>query len=383
MLQEKIDKLLPDLIKLRRELHKSYPELSGYEKETTAKIKSIISESGNKIVEFEDAGLVEIIKTESPKYNVLIRADIDALPIQEINQFDYKSQNEGVSHKCGHDGHTTNLIGLSKILKELPLSHINIFLLWQSAEENGKGAKRAYKEFFKDINIDFAFALHNLPAYEENKILIKEGIFTPEVKSIIIKLKGKTSHAGEQEKGKNPAMMISDFIEFMKKMNHTDPGNPNFYIATPIYINLGTKDYGISAGEGEVHYTLRSNNHLLFQNNTEKISDKLEQLSNKYGISFEISWTEEFSAVVNDEDATEIIKKVANKNNFDLKIIKSPMKWGEDFGIFTQKFKGAMFGIGIGKDKPSLHNPDYDFNDNIIPASIKMFYGALNYLNNK
>jgi metal-dependent amidase/aminoacylase/carboxypeptidase family protein len=201
------------------------------------------------------------------------------------------------------------------------------------------------------------------------------------VKSIIIKLKGKTSHAAEPDKGLNPANMISELVQYFDTLNNLDSTNSKFYIATPIHINLGSKDYGISAGEGELHYTLRANNHLHFQNNTEKITDKIEQLAKKYKMRFEISWTEEFSANINDKEAFTLLKDVATSNDLEFKIINYPMKWGEDFGIFTQKYKGAMFGIGIGEDKPALHNPDYDFNDNIIATGIKMFFGILEQLN--
>ncbi|MDC1068859.1 M20/M25/M40 family metallo-hydrolase, partial [Candidatus Kapabacteria bacterium] len=304
-------------------------------------------------------------------------------PISEVNEFSYKSKNNKVSHKCGHDGHTTILLGLAKLISKFPLKDSAVYLLWQPAEETGEGAKSVLNDpFFKDLKINHVFALHNLPRYNESNIIIKSGNFTPEVKSIIIKLEGKTSHAAEIENGINPAIAIAELIKFFASITNNSPDSKDFYLATPIYSNLGSRSYGISAGNGELHYTLRAWDPELFNNNSKLIDSKLKEIYSKYKIKSSINWTGEFSANINSPSAVDHIRDAAIDLELNIIEQKSPMKWGEDFGLFTQKYKGAMFGVGNGINSAALHNPDYDFNDKIIGTSISIFYSIIEEISN-
>lgn len=377
-MEQTLNKLIPKLIALRKDLHKNFAELSGKEIQTTERILEYLKNRSSKVIRLKDTGVLEIISNGNANKRILIRGDIDALPIREINEFEHKSIKNNISHKCGHDGHTTILLGLSDMLNEHPLEDLEILLLWQAAEEIGAGAKMTLNknsEYFQ--NIDQCFALHNLPGYKENQIIIHEGIFTPQVKSLIIRVSGKTSHAGEPDKGINPSMLISDLIPFIKNLDQFDQTKDDFFISAPVYIKMGSIDYGITAGDAEIHYTLRAIRPEVFENKSNKIMNEVNKLSNDYGLEVEIDWTEEFYANVNDKESVSLVKKAASINGFEILDNGQAMRWGEDFGLFTQKFRGSMFGLGIGEDSPALHNPDYDFNDNIIKSGIKMFYSIL------
>ncbi len=360
---------------VRKELHQ-FPEVSGKEYETKKRIQTFLEEHTScKLIPVAKTGLLAIFKGDKEGKTVMLRADIDALPIQETNTFEYASVYEGVSHKCGHDGHTAILLGVAKLLTENPLHKGKVLLLFQPSEENGQGAQAVLQDpFFKNVSINYVFALHNLPGFTMGEIVIKNGTFTSNVKSVAIQLKGKTAHAAEPEKGNNPANAIAKILYFAQQETKNTPETDDFFIATPIHIMMGEKAYGVSAGYGEVHFTLRSWNISLMEEKQQKLERLLHQLSDNYSLKITTSWFEEFYANTNHKEAVAYIKSAAVELNLSTSEINTPFKWGEDFGLFTQQYKGAMFGLGAGKDTPALHNPDYDFPDDITLTGVQLFY---------
>ena len=137
---------------------------------------------------------------------------------------------------------------------------------------------------------------------------------------------------------------------------------------------MGEIAYGISAGYGEVRLTIRTWSEHIMEKLTSDLIKSIENVSDNHNMPISYSWTQEFYANQNDDQAVAIIKEAANNLSFDIFERKFPFKWGEDFGLFTQNFNGAMFGIGSGEKSPSLHNPDYDFPDEILPTAIQLFH---------
>ncbi|MFT7899399.1 amidohydrolase [Tenacibaculum ascidiaceicola] len=373
-----MESLKNTLEKVRKELHK-FPEVSEEEYETKKRIQTFLEEHTScKVLPVAKTGLLAIFNGNEEGKTVMLRADIDALPIQEVNTFEHKSVNEGVSHKCGHDGHTTILLGVAKLLTENPLPKGKVLLLFQPSEENGRGAQSVLEDLcFKQLNIDYVFALHNLPDFTKREIVVKENEFTSNVKSVVITLEGKTAHAAEPEKGYNPANAIAEILHFIKTETKNTPENPDFYLATPVYITMGEKAYGVSAGYGEVHLTLRSWSTRLMKEKQNNLEELLQKLEEKEKLSINTSWFEEFYANKNNKEAVVYIKSAAKQLNLSINEINTPFKWGEDFGLFTQQYKGAMFGLGAGKNTPALHNPDYDFPDEITVTGAQLFYNIL------
>ncbi len=373
------------LSELRKQLH-SEPELSGQEFKTAEKIVAELKKLlPNKIItKLGGTGIAAIFEGKSPGKTIMFRAELDALPIEETNKFEYASKTNGVSHKCGHDGHAVILIGLGKILSENPPEKGKVVLLFQPAEENGEGAKAILKDpIFSEITPDYLFALHNIPGYEKGTILCKPGSFTASVSSIAIKWKGYTSHAAEPEHGRNPDLAIAELIQTIKAFAEPDKDSCNFAVVTTIFSQLGSKDYGISAGEGEVHFTIRSWNPGILENLKGKIENCVNKISEKHNLEYSCEWIFEFEANQNDETAVKYILEAARKNDYEYIPLANPFKWGEDFGRFTKEFSGAMFGLGAGKETPVLHNPGYDFPEEIIPFGINMFHSILKLVNAK
>lgn len=363
------------LEKTREELHAN-PELSGKEYKTQAYLLSFLEKHTTaKLTKVGKTGLIASFSSSVKGQAVLLRADIDALPIQETNAFSYKSKTECVSHKCGHDGHAAMLLGVALLLSENPTSKGTVHLLFQPSEENGKGAEAVLNDpNFKALHIDTVFALHNLPGYPLKQIVVKENEFTANVKSVIIKLTGRTAHAAEPEKGINPSLAISTILQFSEEQTNNEPTSKDFFLFTPVHITMGELAYGVSAGYGEVHLTLRSWSTELMQKKCEKLETYINTLCAQQKLISDIQYTEVFYANVNHPQANETIKNAAKTSNLNLVTNATPFKWGEDFGLFTQRYKGAMFGLGSGENTPALHNPDYDFPNEIIPSGVAVFY---------
>lgn len=367
-----------EILTLRKHLHQN-PELSGFEFQTAKTIAAFLKQySPDELLENlgNGTGIIAVYHPDKEvKQTIMFRCELDALPIQEINEFDHRSDVDEVSHKCGHDGHMSIMCSLAKKLSEKRMKHTKVVLLFQPAEENGEGAVAIYNDSrFKELNPDQVFALHNLPGYDHHDIVVKNHTITCAVNSIIVKLQGRTAHAGEPENGENPALAIAEIINQFNTKIQPDPTKEKFTVLTPIYITMGTEDYGISAGYGEIHYTFRRAANAEMKELEIELEEIAVKAAAKYKLQPEISWTQRFSANENDPSAVDFVRKAANDLKFNLIEREVPFQWGEDFGIFTEHFKGAMFGLGSGKETPNLHNPDYDWPDEITETGAQIFY---------
>lgn len=372
-----------DLIDFRRELH-TYPELSGAEKETEQRIINKLKEfHPTKIIgSLGGYGVAAVYDSGKAGKTVLFRADTDALPIQEVNDFPHKSVYDGVSHKCGHDGHTAIMIGLAKKLNQHPIKVGKVILLFQPAEEIGVGAKAVLEDDkFTRLQPDYAFALHNVPGFPKGQIVCRKGNFTPAAISLVIKMQGKQAHAAQQENGINPDRAIAELMYKIQKLHNPDLTSQDFIKFTTIYTRIGSKDYGISAGDGELHYTFRCWNKEKLEDAKEKLTRLITKVCQENKLGFTIDWIYYFAANINDSYAVECIEQAAKENRFDYLNKRLPFQWGEDYGLFTENIPGAMFGLGSGEDSPALHHNNYDFPDEIISYGVDTFYSIATIIN--
>jgi len=367
--------MLEKIKAFRKELHQ-HPELSGEEIETAQRVKKFLAKyPPAKVIEgIGGHGLAAIYSFGGDGPVIMIRCELDALPIEESNLFKHGSTVTGVSHKCGHDGHMAMVAGLIFWIKEQTFGHGKIILLFQPAEETGKGARAVIEDLkFKELKPDYVFALHNIPGEPLNTIIRLQNNFSSTVQSLGILLKGKESHASEPENGINPALAISKIISQFDLFNVLEPEKTNFAMLTPVHIKMGQIAYGISAGSGELHYTIRTRDEGEMEKLKSVINKFLIQVCSQANLKFETGWFDYFPASVNDPFCNELILKAAETNHFNIKEKPFPYKFGEDFGWFSKKYKSAMFGLGSGENSPALHNPDYDFPEEIIPAGMAMF----------
>ena len=374
-----------ELLNLRRSIH-SEPELAGEEVVTASKIEKFISAySPDEIIKnIGGNGLAFVFNGENKGPAVLFRAELDALPIDEINDFEYKSKYKDKGHKCGHDGHMTVLAGLAQRISSSRNFKGKVILLFQPAEETGEGAAKVLKDKkFSKLDPDYVFAFHNLPGYKAGSVIIKEGSFASASKGMIIQLTGKTSHAAEPENGINPSSAVAEIIRRYSALPGELDGAKEFVLTTIIHVRVGEKAFGTSPGYAELMATLRAYRNDDMDRLIAEAEKIASAVASDHKLKIKISYTEEFPATINEKECVEVITEAAGENGYSVNLINEPFRWSEDFGHFTKKFRGALFGIGSGENHPQLHNPDYDFPDEITPIGINMFYTIMKKLQDR
>ena len=370
------EECLEKAIQLRKSLHR-YPELSGEEKQTATRIKKFLSaQQPDEIIEgLGGHGLAAVFNSGKKGPALLFRADLDALPIEEVNGFAHRSQHYGVSHKCGHDGHMAVLGGLAMVLKRHKPKQGRVILLFQPEEENGQGASRVIQDKkFEAIQPDYVFAFHNLPGFAKKQVVLREGPFAAASKGMIIQMEGRSSHAAHPEQGNSPVKMLTHLISDLTAIPDKKKTFEDFSLLTIIHAKLGEVAFGTNPGKALLMATLRTYLDKDMDQLTKMAEARAESLAKKYDIAIRISYTEVFPATVNHSGVSEILRTAVREAGADSVTASETFRWSEDFGHFTAGFKGALFGIGSGKNHPSLHNHDYDFPDEIIDTGIRMFY---------
>ncbi|MDR4987394.1 MAG: amidohydrolase [Bacteroidales bacterium] len=368
--------LLSEIKKLRKTLHQ-YPELSGKEKNTALRLKAYLQEQNPDILieRIGGYGLAAVFESGNKGPSLLFRADMDALPIEESNTFAHRSKNKGVAHKCGHDGHMAMLAGFASILRKQRPQQGRVILLFQPEEETGQGAAKVLADpQLSTFKPDYVFAIHNLPGFKKKSVVIREGPFASASTGMIIKLNGKSSHAAHPEQGQSPVHMMLELMQSLLAIPEQSDSFRDFVLVTIIHARLGEVAFGTNPGKATVMATLRTYLNDDMDSLKRIAADLVKNLEGRYGIPCEISYTEEFPATVNHSDACALVNKAVSKAGAETLLIEKAFRWSEDFGHFTQKFRGCLFGIGAGTAHPSLHNHDYDFPDELTETGISMFY---------
>ncbi|MCB0697948.1 MAG: M20/M25/M40 family metallo-hydrolase, partial [Chitinophagaceae bacterium] len=204
-------------------------------------------------------------------------------------------------------------------------------------------------------------------------IVCREGSFTPGVTTLIAYFKGYTSHAAEPWNGRNPAKAMSQYLLEALKHNMEQKERHEFITVTPAYIELGELSYGVSAGEGSVHLTIRADNNDRLQATLGEVKKTAEKLAKEEELEVRFEEKESFESNKNAPEAVNIIQASAKELGLNYHDKDEPFRWGEDFGLFTNRIKGAMFGIGSGENCKPLHHPAYNFPDEILGNAINMF----------
>ena len=386
MLQEdSLSEILQQAVLLRQHLHQN-PELSGKEFVTTKCIRSFIEKTEpSQIVDLaKETGLAAIYDSQQPGSVILFRADTDALPFKETQEIPFFSGGKGVAHQCGHDGHSAILAGLALMLKQNQLQRGKVILLFQPSEENGKGAEMILNDSaFADIKPDYVFALHNLPGFEKGSIVINSNVFASASRGMIIRFTGKPAHAAYPEHGISPADALATTIRKLNKLCSYYEMFSSFVLLTVVHAEMGEAGFGSSPANALIMATMRSHDDHDMKIMILEAKQMIKEIAAQYNLKFSIEWSDEFNSTVNDPEAVKVIAEAAKMNEFSVITKVEPFRWSEDFGRFTQKYKGAMFGLGAGKEHPPLHSEVYEFPDDIIATGIKIFWGIVQQILSK
>lgn len=353
------------IVELRHELHR-HPELSGREIWTKQYLMSFLKD--NTRLEIRDMGswFYAYKKGKKEEQAIAFRADFDALPIEEKMELPYKSENVGISHKCGHDGHSAALCGTALLLDQMETER-SIYFIFQPAEEIGQGGE-VCADFVASHPISEVYAWHNRSGYPLHQILIKSGSIQCASKGLSVLFQGVKSHASEPEKGVNPAFAIAELVQKIAEIP------PNAFIGrtlyTIIHMNVGKRDFGVSPGEGELSLTLRADLQSDLDALEEGIRNSAIELARKHGVQVRFEISDPFPDTSNDAACVEKIIESANLLDLEVEILDRPWKASEDFGYYTMKCPGAMFFIGTGEEQAPLHSEEYDFQDAVLSTAI-------------
>ena len=378
------------LEKLRDKLNKN-AELSGQEKETNKIINKFL-EKTNPDVHYKNVGgygIVAIYKGVEEGKNILFRADIDGLNIPMIQpsavsyQLSAVSSQRSVSeskangqysHRCGHDGHATILCGLAMRYGKKRPKNGNVILLFQPAEETGEGALAVINDpLFKEIKIDMAFALHNLPGYAKHQIILKKGCFASASLGLKLIFEGATSHASQPEKGNNPQRVITTLLDAFQKKYENLKRDKFHTTLTVTHVAIGEETFGVTPGYAEIWLTLRSQDDSALKQLTDSTIALSEYVAKEFKLKFSHSIHEAFAATMNSGREVDIVEQAAKDLKLSVNNIKEPFPWSEDFGRFGSICPVCLFGLGSGFEHEPLHSPIYDFEDEIIDTGVDIF----------
>nr|WP_280115216.1 amidohydrolase [Roseibium denhamense] len=363
------------MIELRHWLH-AHPEVSRQEVETGRYMRRFLSDHAapDEIVSLAGAGFAAVYEGRAAGKTVMLRAELDALPIHEINEdLPYRSLQDGVGHKCGHDGHMAILAGVAQGLADRPAEG-RVVLLFQPDEETGTGAWSCCTHpDFEKIRPDVAFALHNLPGFPKGAVVCKTGTFASAVKYAAFRFTGKEAHSAQPETGASPSFAMAELTLAAREIQARYDGPDAYALIVPVYTGMGVQSSGVCPAKGEVHFTLRAAEGRTVERMWTDLLGEAEKRANAYGLALETETKEEFAANANSQVSFDMIRMAAAEAGADFIEIDRPFRWGEDFGEITQRYEGGMFGLGAGEHQPDLHNPDYDFPDTLLEPGIKMF----------
>ncbi|TCS62317.1 amidohydrolase [Primorskyibacter sedentarius] len=366
---------LVELTEFRRALHQK-PEVSGEEVETAGTVVSALRQlSPSRILTgLGGHGVAALFDSGKPGPTVLFRAELDGLPIEELSDAPWRSQIPGKGHLCGHDGHMTMLLALGRLLSRKPIASGRVVLMFQPAEEDGSGARAVVADpAFAEIAPDWAFAIHNEPGRAFGYVSTRAGLINCASRGLAIKLSGKTAHAANPEDGLSPARTVSDLIPALSALGTGGALDDTFRLATVTHARIGEATFGIAPGDAIVHVTLRTARDEAMEDMATEARSLAEGLAQRDGLAVSFEVRDDFAASINDAEATVVAVAAMNAVGVANGDDGLPMRASEDFGVFGWGAKAAMLCLGPGEDHAALHNPDYDFPDDLIPIGAAIF----------
>lgn len=370
---------IADLIAFRRELHR-FPELSNEEGATAQRVVDFLSGTGPAEVlrDMAGHGLALIFKGAEPGPTLLFRSELDALPIQEISASPYRSTVSGKSHMCGHDGHTTILAALARQFGREPPARGRVVLMFQPAEETGNGAAGVVADpRYESIRPNFAFSLHNLPGTPFGHVRLKAGVVNCASRGMRIVLDGKTAHSSMPETGVSPMRTVSQLMLDLTNLSQGSSHDPDFSLVTITHVAMGEPVFGIAPGQAVVHATLRTQIDARMEGLCSAAEALVRQAAEANGLTHTFGYQEIFVASVNAPEAVEVLRNALDGEGIPHDDADLPMRASEDFGVFGHDAKSAMLFLGAGIGVPTLHNPDYDFPDDLIEIGSRIFMRAV------
>ena len=374
-----INQMQKEMQEWRRDLHK-IPEIGLKEYKTSSYIKEKLKGWDIEFKDgYADTGLIAWVKGSKgdSKKSIGLRADFDALPMSEKNNFDHKSSNEGMMHACGHDGHTTMLLGAVKYLKENNDFDGTVYFIFQPGEEGFGGGEIMINEgLLNDFNIDEVYALHNWPELPLGHFGVSTGPMMAAVDEFDIIVKGKGGHAAIPDLGVDPVIIAAQIINAVQTIisRVTSPIDKALISITKVHAGSAYNVIDDEVFLGGTVRTFKEKTRILIQN---KLNDTAKGIAKANGGDVEFIYKPGYPPTINTKDesifASEVAKNLVGDKNVVTDI--EPSMGGEDFSYFLNKKPGSYLYIGQKDEnhKAHLHTTKYDFNDNLLPIGVNFW----------
>ncbi|MBV8095772.1 MAG: amidohydrolase [Acetobacteraceae bacterium] len=361
-----------DMTQWRRDLH-AHPELALHEVRTSRVVQEKLKSFGvDEIVSgIAKTGVVGVIRGRSAGRAIGLRADMDALPIEEATGAPYASRNPGVMHACGHDGHTTMLLGAARYLAETRNFDGTVYVIFQPAEEHLGGGELMVREgLFDRFPMDQIFGLHNWPSMPAGTFRWREGAVMAAVANIEIDVTGRGAHGAHAYRGIDPIVVAAAIVTSLQSIVSRNLSAQENGVVTIGQIQ-GGQTYNVIPETVHMKGTARWFNP--------KVGDLLEAsirriatgIAESFGARAEVVFERAYPATVNDPEATGMARRAATAvaGQARVEYMEKPTMGGEDFSFMLQSKQGAYIMLGAGRTEsdPQLHHPAYDFNDEILP----------------
>ena len=365
-----------DLVALRHDLHR-HPEISGDEAQTAQRIVQEFAPlvPDDLITGLGGHGVAAVYNGAAPGPTVLFRCELDALPIFETGTPEHRSLIDGVGHLCGHDGHMTILMGLARLLSRQRPARGRVVLLFQPAEETGAGARAVLDDLkFDPVQPDYAFALHNTPGLPLGHVAITSGPVTCASRGLEVRFTGRSAHASQPETGTSPMEALANVMPALTALSHGSTQDPDFALVTVTHVQMGEPAFGIAPGDATLFATLRTLTDNRMDDLCEQALTLLKTSCSAQNLGFTHDFHDVFLHSENNAEATELCTAALEALGIPHDASGLPWRPSEDFGRFGHTANSAMLFLGAGSDHAALHNPDYDFPDDLIPIGTGIFH---------
>jgi amidohydrolase len=371
--------LTEQMVAWRHHLHK-HPELSFEENITSDYIASVLLSKDIEIHRgLAVTGIVATVKGKNPGPVIGLRADMDALPIFELNTFDYKSAHEGKMHACGHDGHSAMLLGAAVFLQENNNFSGTVHFIFQPAEEGGGGGRVMVEEgLFEIFPCQEVYGMHNWPGLKKGCFAVHDNEVMAAVETLDITVKGRGGHAAMPDQCIDPIVASSQIISALQSVVSRNVKPTDSAVLSITAINAGSA-YNVIPNDVKIKGTLRYFDNNVGEMIKTKVHSIVENIGSSIGVSASLTLTPSYPATINTKEHAEKCAKAASMVAGEENVYRdmSPSMGSEDFSFILNASQGAYIWIGNGtvpKDQPEggcmLHNAQYDFNDDVLALGV-------------
>jgi amidohydrolase len=375
-IRERVWQYKDEIIKTRRDLHR-IPEPAYTEEKTSSYVGEYLKKEGLEVqTGIARFGVVGLIKLSGPGKTLMIRSDMDALPISEETGLPFASTHERAMHACGHDGHMAMVLGAVTILNKVKDKlKGNIKFLFQPAEEGPGGAKPMIEAgVMEDPHVDYSIGCHLWPSLPEGTVGVKAGPLMAAMDRFDIKIIGKGGHGAMPHLCIDALEVGTQVVNALQRIvsRQMNPLNPT--VVTVGSFHAGTT-FNVIPGEAVLCGTTRTFDREIWNSWPGRIEKIVRGICQSMGADYELKYTQGYPPTVNDESTAELVRRCGGDVVGKERVIEpEPTMGGEDMAFYLEKSRGCFFFLGVGREGCApLHNPKFDFNENVLLTGVETY----------